>query len=385
MCFRASEADVTDPQSGEPTRLRLDAREFAASHGELAQRFSEVRRRRRMRRVVPRAISAIVMMVAAVAALAGCGDSGGADDGATATASTSGSKPRFVMVAHAPRTDPYWAVVAEGMDRAARAMGVTAEYRGVKFNLQDPNEERRAIESAIATKPDGLIVTDPFPRSLNPAIDKAAAAGIPVAIIETSIGDIPETDAVTNISLDLEQLGINGGKGMKELGARHPLFVTVPPGVAPTFDHETNGFIRGFGPGVEKAEIPLDKVNDSLYVKNAVAAKLTKDSSIDAVFSLGSTLSPPIIEVQKDLGSRADKMHWGSNGLGEPVVAAMQDGRWDLAVDIQQYNLGYLSVTYLALLKKYAIAPPPVVPVGTGIVTPDNVEQFAALQEQHVR
>jgi simple sugar transport system substrate-binding protein len=77
------------------------------------------------------------------------------------------AEPTFIMITHSPESDTYWVSVSKGLQQAGADLGVKVEYRGVDNNLNDPNQQRRNLEAAIAAKPDGVIVSDPTPASLN--------------------------------------------------------------------------------------------------------------------------------------------------------------------------------------------------------------------------
>ena len=116
--------------------------------------------------------------VVALLAATGCGD----DDSGEADA----HDLRFIMVTHAQRSDPFWESIANGLDQAGEDLGVSVEYRGPQGNLEDPNAQRQLIENAIAAAPDGMIVTNPTPDALNPAIEAIRDAGIPLSLIHIS-------------------------------------------------------------------------------------------------------------------------------------------------------------------------------------------------------
>ena len=70
---------------------------------------------------------------------------------------------RFTLVTHSPESDTYWVSVSRGLQQAGKDLGVNVQYRGTDKNLNDPNQQRRNLEAAIASKPDGLIISDPTP------------------------------------------------------------------------------------------------------------------------------------------------------------------------------------------------------------------------------
>jgi len=337
-----------------------------------------------MRGSIARAVTAAIALLVGLFVVIGCG-SGDAGDTPASTSTSGADKPHIIMVSHAPVADKYWAVMYQGLKQAAADLDLSVEYRGAKQDAQDPNEERRLIEAAIVAKPDGLIVTDPFPRSLDPAINRAVAAGIPTVMVNVAEGSLPRTDVMSIVADDPNSQGVAAGQKMRELGVKKPLFVTIPRGVVPAIDKILDAFSEGYGSAPPQLQIPLDKVADAGFVKNALAAKFEKDSSLDGAFSLGPALTTATIQARKELGSRGAQMRWASLDLGEPVVSALQARAWDFAVDPQQYASPYTAAVILNLYLRYGITPARVVPVAGGLVTPENVGRIVDLQAQNVR
>ena len=67
---------------------------------------------------------------------------------------------------------------ANGVQAAADDMGVTVEYQAP--GTFDMVEMSQIIDAAVASDPDGLVVTIPDPDALGPSIQAAVDAGIPV-------------------------------------------------------------------------------------------------------------------------------------------------------------------------------------------------------------
>src|SRR6478672_13684262 len=90
---------------------------------------------------------------------------------------------RFVVVTHGQASDPFWSVVKNGVDQAAKDMGVNVQDQAPdKFDMVAMSS---LIDAAVATKPDGLVVSIPDAAALSPSIKKAIAAGIPVISINS--------------------------------------------------------------------------------------------------------------------------------------------------------------------------------------------------------
>src|SRR5207247_2331452 len=66
---------------------------------------------------------------------------------------------RIVVVTHGQASDPFWSIVANGVEAAAADEAVTAEYRAP--GTFDMVAMAQLIDAAVASKPDGLIVSIP--------------------------------------------------------------------------------------------------------------------------------------------------------------------------------------------------------------------------------
>ena len=90
---------------------------------------------------------------------------------------------RVVFVTHGQGGDPYWSVVKNGMDDAAKTLGVKAEYLAPE--TFDMAKMAQMIDAAAASKPDGLVVSIADPAALSGPIKNAVAAGIPLIVIDS--------------------------------------------------------------------------------------------------------------------------------------------------------------------------------------------------------
>jgi simple sugar transport system substrate-binding protein len=298
--------------------------------------------------------------------------------GLSATSATA-DPLRFIMVTHSPESDTYWISVSKGLEQAGKDLGVSVQYRGTDKNLNDPNQQRRNLEAAIASKPDGLIVSDPTPASLNETIKKATDAGIPVILVNQGGEQVEKVGALAFVGDEPSHQGVLGAEQFNAIGAKHALVITTPMGAIPFVDARTNGFTKTFKGSSALAEIPLPDASDSNRVKTITETLLQKDPSIDAVFSIGSAFIAAMEQVRADLGDRGAAMHWGTIDVTAGAIIALKAHKLDFALDAQQYAQGYYPVVMLALYARQAIQPAtPVFVTGPAIVTPDNVARVSA-------
>ena len=100
-----------------------------------------------------------------------------------ATGLAAADETRVVFVTHGQSGDPYWSVVKNGMDDAAKTLGVKAEYLAPE--TFDMAKMAQMIDAAVASKPDGLVVSIPDAAALGESVKNAVAAGIPVIVIDS--------------------------------------------------------------------------------------------------------------------------------------------------------------------------------------------------------
>jgi len=138
-----------------------------------------------------------------------------------------------------------------GWQWAGDTLGVTANYVGPAE--YDMNAMVAAFDQAIAKNPKGIAVFAVEPI-LEPSIDKAVDAGIPVVTI---LGDLPNTKRLAFVGSFQYDLGYVGGKKLAEaLGGEGEVAILSIPGVA-MFDDREAGFRAAFDefPGIEVVQV----------------------------------------------------------------------------------------------------------------------------------
>jgi simple sugar transport system substrate-binding protein len=297
-------------------------------------------------------------------------------------------KLRFVFVTSAGPGNPFYGPIIKGFEQAGKDLDVEVVFRGDQQTnlISDAPTMLNRLENAISTKPDGLIISDTYPESLNPTIKAAVDSGIPVVLTNAGFGEASKVGAMAFVGTDETDLGRMGGKLLKDLGAKHVLVVTTPPGI-PLIDDRVAGLKDGMSPGKTTAlEVPIEVLGDQTKQVNTTLAALEKDATIDAVFSIGSCCGPAMVAAREELGARADKMHWVTIDLGAPVLQALKDKKIDYAIDQQQYLEGYIPVQMLAMAIRYSIKPVnDFYPTGPGLVNAENAAKVIELTAQAVR
>src|SRR5271165_6909935 len=126
-------------------------------------------------------------------------------------------KPHIIVVTHGQVSDSFWLVVKNGVDQAAKDSGAQVDYRSPeKFDMVAMSQ---LIDAAVASKPDGLVVSIPDVTALGPSVKKAIAAGIPVIAINGGWPDDLKLGVIAHIGQTEYDAGLGGGQRMAAAGA----------------------------------------------------------------------------------------------------------------------------------------------------------------------
>ena len=106
---------------------------------------------------------------------------------------------------------PYWQTAASGFNHAAAQYGVTAKVVGPDGH--DPQAELAELNKAIAAKPNGILISVADAALLQPQIDAAINAGIPVITVDS---DAAGSRRLYFIGTNNLQAGVLGGKRLIE-------------------------------------------------------------------------------------------------------------------------------------------------------------------------
>jgi ribose transport system substrate-binding protein len=171
-----------------------------------------------------------------------------------------------------------------GWEWGGEALGVTATYVGPAE--YDINAMVAAFDQAIAKQPKGICVFAVEPV-LQPQIDKATEAGIPVATI---LGDLPESKRIAYVGSYQRDLGYTGGIAISEaLGGSGKVAILSIPGVQ-MFDDREAGYREAFAkyPGIEVVQVGDTKA-DTVTAVNVAKDILTANPDLAAFVGTDST------------------------------------------------------------------------------------------------
>ena len=317
------------------------------------------------------------LTVAAVAALGIVPSAFGQDDAATERGDLN-----FIVVSHGQASDPFWSVVQQGVAQAAEDMGVTADYQAPP--TFDMAAMAQLIDAAVATEPDGLVVSVPDASALGPSIEAAVEAGIPVVTMNSGSDVAAELGALTHVGQTEFEAGFGGGERMAEAGATNALCVNQEVGNT-ALDLRCQGFTEAMEAAGGTVEVLAVELADPTGSQQRIEAALTEDETIDGVLTLGPTGAAPALAALEASG-RAEDVQIGTFDLSPEVLEAIRDGEMLFAIDQQQYLQGYLPIVLLTLnATNLNTIANEVLQTGPGFVTQETAERVISLSEAGTR
>jgi simple sugar transport system substrate-binding protein len=332
----------------------------------------------------------------AMVLLAACGGSSSKTTSAVNISNAGGKvcNYKFALITHGDNGN-FWSVVYKGAKNAASDLGCTlTETYGSQQQGQaqpDDNAENSQITDAINAHVDGMAVSDHDPALMNSTLAKAAAAGIPVVLLNAGCdnADIAATGAITCVGQPEQLAGVAAGQRFTKLAKTNVLCVIHQSGQ--NLLDRCNGLAQGLGVGTQCksgnapssgpacTELTLSTPNAASNPQQAigqVTSYLQAHPGINAVMTLNTAIGTALVT-----SNPQSKPLIATFDLSSQVQSDLQNGSMAFAVDQQQYLQGYLPVLFLYLYKKHegqTVGGGTTVASGPLLVDKSNVSKVAA-------
>ena len=286
---------------------------------------------------------------------------------------------------------PYWQTAAAGFNKAAAQYKVTAKVAGPDGH--DPQAELAALHQAIAAKPSGILISVADAALLEPEIDAAINAGIPVITMDS---DAPGSKRLYFIGTNNREAGRLGGQRViQKLGGRGNVVFFTLAGQTNT-EERLLGYKDVFATRpdihiVDVVDIKGDATKAFDWAQQAMA--LTGAKKVDAFISLESSSSKAIADVLKR-SNATDRLLVGWD-LNPDTLDEIKAGIIDSTVAQKPFTMGYVGLKALdevfhapprQLNRDFAsdsFSPYPVfVDTGTSLVSKANVDLYLASQAE---
>lgn len=284
----------------------------------------------------------------------------------------------IIVVSHGQANDPFWSVVKNGAERAAKDTGANVSYRAPEtFDIVVMSQ---LIDAAVNQEPDGLIVSIPDGDALGPSIQRAVAAGIAVISMNSGSDVSKKLGALLHVGQEEFDAGKAAGEALAASGGKKGICINHEVGNV-ALDQRCAGFAEGFGGNVTV----LPTTNDPSEIEAKAKAALESNPDVDTLLALGASLAgEPAVAAVKAIGRTGD-VRVASFDLSASFLESVANGDATFAIDQQQYLQGYLPVSFLALHAEYGLMPGGNVPSGPNLITAEKAGQVVDLSAKGIR
>lgn len=285
---------------------------------------------------------------------------------------------RIAVITHGQAADPYWSVVKNGVDAAAKTQGANVDYRAP--DTFDMVQMAQLVDAAVASKPDGLVVSIPDADALGPSVKGAVEAGIPVIVIDSGGAKLTrELGGLLYLGQSEYEAGVAAGERAAKLGVQKAACLNQEVGNT-SLDDRCAGFAKGLG-----VEVPVVAGSmDPTDMKGRVSAYLRSNPDTEFLIACGITAAEPALAAVEEL-ELGGKVKIGTFDLSPGVLQAIVDGKMEWGIDAQQYLMGYMPIVMLDLLHRYKLQPLADYPTGPGFVTKADAASVIELAKQGIR
>jgi simple sugar transport system substrate-binding protein len=289
---------------------------------------------------------------------------------------------RIVVVSHGQASDPFWSVVQRGVEQAGQDMGVTVEYQAP--GTFDMVAMAQLIDAAVASQPDGLVVSVPDADALGDSIRAAVEAGIPVISMNSGSDVAAELGVLNHVGQTEYEAGFGGGERMAEAGVTNALCVNQEVGNV-ALDLRCQGFTDAMTEAGATVEVLAVELADPVDAQQRIAAALTANPDVNGILTLGPTGAAPALAALEEAG-QLGTINLATFDLSPEVLEAVRDGNMLFAIDQQQYLQGYLPIVMLTLYaENLNTVANEVIMTGPGFVTAENAERVIDLSAAGTR
>jgi len=285
---------------------------------------------------------------------------------------------------------PYWKSAAAGFSAAGVQYGVSVDTRGpAGLNAQAEVDEFKAM---VARKPAGILVQVVNSQMMQPEIDAAIAAGIPVITIDS---DSPESKRLYFIGTNNVEAGRLGGRRLAaQLNGKGNVVFFTNPG-QPNLDDRLKGYKDIFAsyPGIKIVDVFDIKADPGTALDQAgeYLARMGP-AKVDGFICLDSRSGVNVAEAFKRRNA-TDRLLVAMDE-DPATLALVGDGTIDSTISQKPYTMAFLGLKALDDIHHYPVKPlgkdygldpyspfPAFIDTGVALVDKTNLDAVMKMQK----
>ncbi len=266
----------------------------------------------------------------------------------------------------------YWIDVEEGIKKGAQEQGVNVNVLG--DTKVDVDIMVKYIDTAIASKVDGIVTMALSPAAIGPAIDRAVDAGIPVVLVDT---DAPDSKRAAYVGTSNYDAGYEAGTAMiKATGGNAKIGI-----IRGTVGQETdNDRIKGFEDAIADQAgmkvLTVEACNSDMLTGTQKAQDMLKAyPEMNAIFGSEGTGAVAAGKVLEEQGLSGTVTVIGFDDTDECLDYIRSGVVWGSIVQKPDF-MGRKAIELLKQIKDGEKPSETIIDSGVTLVTAKNVENY---------
>ncbi len=242
-------------------------------------------------------------------------------------------------------SDPFFLAMEKGARAAADKLGVELVWQG-SASEYSPQSQMPFVDAALADDIDALILVPTDPDSLQPAVVRAEAAGIPVITVDTTVSD--QAYLTAHITGDNVDGGRQAAKTLAEqIGGEGKVFIMSGSPGATTNTLREQGFREELASNFPKIEIVGREYANSqpANATSAVNTVLLNHPDLAGIFAIDGTSGTGTIAALRN-NNAVGKVKLVGYDAYKAQVDALQEGVFTALVAQQPAKEAELALEY---------------------------------------
>jgi ribose transport system substrate-binding protein len=268
---------------------------------------------------------------------------------------------------------PYWVTVSDGVKKASDEIKANTSETG-PIGEVNIDTQIQAIETAIASKVDGILTMALNPTAFTPVINKAVAAGIPVVLIDT---DAPLSKRNVYAGTSNRDAGFAVGQALvKATGGKARIGIITGAIDADNLNQRIDGFKDAIKAQAGMKIVDLQAGNSDLLLATEKAqAMLQAHPEITAMYGTSAECAAAIGKIVQEKALVGKVTIFGFDDLDQTLDFIRKGVVFGTAVQ-KNYMMGYMGIKLIADIKAGKAPAKQVIDTGVTIVTKANVETY---------
>lgn len=266
----------------------------------------------------------------------------------------------------------------QAFERAAEEFNFEPTFTG--SSSFDVNEMVKAIEQAIASKADGIIVMCSVPSALQPVIQQASDAGIPVC---TVIADCADADRLAYLGLNNQNYGVIATEAaLKGLNGKKPVVACMVPTFENTSGIEIIASVKEqlAAAGDYEWVTTVESNTDVVTAVSKWQDIFTTYPEVNTIFCVSAESGSAAASVMKERGLTSDDITIIAISDMQETLDYIREGLIYCTMSENIPRIGYQPAQWICEYIREGKKPALINDTGTFAITKENVDTYKDIE-----